>query len=271
MNIDFNKEFKDKQEKLSKLKESFLDIYKIYEDLQKECVVLYNQYYFVFGEIFYKRYELYCLCERAKRKLELYYTSINRQESIDTEKVEKILDKEFVEYEEKLNNILREYNVALKFSELPRLSEEQSKELKRMYLKIAKKIHPDTVKEFTAEMKSLWIKTLEAYKHNNLEYLSECEFLLDNFQDIPAYSPSDYDILEKEIIKYQNKIKKYKNKNKIITSSFPYDKKETLENKELIDEKIEEVESDIVFFKDRLNKMELRIIELNPEYVNIIC
>lgn len=269
MEVGINHRYQEKLKHFETLKQRFLRLYKENEDLLKENVVIYNQYNFVFGKYYYRRYELYCLCERLKRKLELCQAYLNKEEAIDENKVEIILDQEFEEYLKKLQLILDEYNNAVKFNKLPNLSDSEIKEIKRIYIKIAKAIHPDVNLNPTEDDRELWQKTLNAYKSNHLKTLEECEFYLDNYRSIPNQEITSMDVIEQEIKKYQEKIAAYQSKNDYLMNSFPYDQKELLQNEMMVQEKLKEVQDDIILFTERLNHLETMLKEILPknEYI----
>jgi hypothetical protein len=262
---------KEREEELNNLKEMFLIVYKEHEDLSKECVVLYNRYNLVFGKIFYDRYLLYTEILRFKRKIELYQSYLNREEEIDKNLVEVILNSELKEYEEKLAKILEEYRLAEEFNRLPLLSKNEIYEVKRIYLKIAKRIHPDIDPNFNEIKKDLWQKTLNAYKLNDLETLRECEYILDNFLHLEESKENELDNLDQEIEKLKSKIEKLQNRNNYIVNTFPYDQKELLNNSTLIDEKLLEVKADIELFRENLGNLEKRLKEIDPDYEKEIC
>ncbi|NLD26459.1 MAG: hypothetical protein GX661_03775, partial [Acholeplasmataceae bacterium] len=250
--IGSNLEILEKQAELATLKEVLLLISKQHEDLNKECVVIYHQYNFVFGECFYQRYQLYYECERLRRQIELYQYYLNREEKVNRQEVEQILLKEFLEYEQKLSKIFSEYQAAVEYNQSPFLSAEDIKEIKRIYIKIAKAIHPDLNPDFDEAKKDLWLKTLNAYKDNNLPVLQECEFLFDNYVHHEIEEETELDALSEKIASFRKKIEDYQDRINLICNTFPYNQKELLENKVLIAEKINEVEQDIELFRERL-------------------
>jgi hypothetical protein len=268
MKITESNEYREKQDHLQNLKVQFLDLYREYVDLGKENVVIYHQYNYLFGKVYHRRYELYCLCERSRRKIEMYQAALNRQEMINEEAAEQKLDEEFIEYIQKLNIIAEEYQNAVRFHELPNLQIADIQEIRRIYQKIAKKVHPDVHPESSEAAKDLWQKTLRSYKENDLEELQECELLLENLPEIPKEEnrmpDDDITHCEKEIDDLHHKIN-------YLISSFPYNQKELVQNKTAAEERLYEVEKDIIFFSENLKKLEARLAELNPVYEKNLC
>jgi len=267
--VGFNLNILEKERELKNLKEKYLMLFKKHEDLSKEKFVIYNRYNLVFGEKYYERYLLYFECERLRRKIELYQVYLNREEKIDKILVESLLNAEFLEYEEKLALILEEYRLAQDFDKLPALSVKDVREIKRIYLKIVKKIHPDLNPNFQ-NYQDLWERTLRAYKMNDLKTLQECEFILDNFIFEEKYKEPQIE-LDAEIAKFQQKITEIKEKNIDLINSFPYNQKHLLNNPELIQEKLEEIAIDIELFRENHAILENRIREIDPTYEKEIC
>ena len=78
---------------------------------------------------------------------------INHQEKIDEEEIEKQLDREYKEYMDKLKIMAEDIRTAKEISNLRDLSIEESKELKRLYMEIAKELHPDLNSNITEKKK----------------------------------------------------------------------------------------------------------------------
>ena len=69
-----------------------------------ECKNIEMIYMLEIGGLEYKAYEAQCTYLRLKRKVNLIQARINRQEAINLEEIDKVLDVEFEEYQEKLND-----------------------------------------------------------------------------------------------------------------------------------------------------------------------
>ncbi len=108
-----------------------------------ECRNIESQYILKFGALEYKVYSLECDYLKLKRKLELIIARHNRQEKILMPEIDSILDAEFQEYKEKLDEKMGQINEALKWKDGSPLSDEEAKELKSLYRKIVKKLHPN--------------------------------------------------------------------------------------------------------------------------------
>jgi len=262
--------FEKKQQECENLKELFAEIYKEYEDIQKESKYLYHKYSFLFGEANYNKYQSYLLCLRLRRKVEMYQAFINRQENINYVEVEKALEKELEVHIKKLQTIMQDFIGATKYFHLSELSNEEVKEIKHLFYKIAKKIHPDITGEYIEAHKDLWEKSLEAYQNNDLNTLRECAFLLDNLLFNVVQTSALEDIIKK-IGNYQTKIKEYKEKVVEIINSFPYNHKQLLFDKKYVEEEILKITEEDLKYQERSEEYLRLLSEMIPTSEKEIC
>jgi len=265
-----NLNLQEKLAELARLREEFLQLFNKYEDISKENFALFNRYNLLFGEKYYERYLLFCEAERLRRKIELYQFFINRGEEIDKGYVETVLDAEFRELEERLEVLLEENQAAREFEKLPFLTQEETRDLERIYLKIAERIHPDLTPDFDERKKELWIKTLNAYKLNDLETLKECEAQLDKCLEGKPRRP-DYEKLDEEIEAFKAKNSLLRERNRKLMQSFPYNHKNLLDDPEWIKDKLKELDRDIELFRRSLELLRERLQEIDPSYEKEIC
>jgi len=100
-----------------------------------------------------------------RRKLELIQTAINRREPVDEAKIDKMLEKE---REDRLQE-LEDADRTLK--ELPELSDEEKKEMQRIYRRVIDDYHPGLHPDLSDTQKALYQKAMEAYQQQDLEAL----------------------------------------------------------------------------------------------------
>lgn len=107
---------------------------------------------------------------RLKRHIEILQAAANRGEIIVPEQVTAQLDREFLEWQERLLVQAREVEMARRrLSAL--LSVEETMELRRLYRKLAKLLHPDVNPHQTERVKSLWLQVRQAYEWCDVEQL----------------------------------------------------------------------------------------------------
>lgn len=103
------------------------------------CENIKMKYMLEIGTLELKVYDLYIKYIRLKRKKELIQARINRNEKVELNSIEEQIEREFSEYKEKLNEKLKDISYAKARNDLPLISNEDSKRLKKLYLDIVKK------------------------------------------------------------------------------------------------------------------------------------
>jgi len=93
------------------------------------------------GKLEYKVFEAQCVFLRLKRKVELIQAKKNRQEKIVLKQIEDVLDAEFAEFQKKLDEQINKINAAIERSRFDVLSDEEARELKKLYRRIIKALH----------------------------------------------------------------------------------------------------------------------------------
>ena len=141
------------------------------ELLYVECKNIEMAYMLAIGGLEYKIYEIECAILRLKRKSELIQAKKNRQEKVILSKIEDILDFEFAEYQARLNKQVERMNAALERSHGRPLTEEENRELKKLYRSIVKSLHPDIHPDLSDAKIQLFNNALEEYKRGNLNAL----------------------------------------------------------------------------------------------------
>lgn len=132
------------------------------------CKNIETEYMLKLGSIEYKAYEAQCAALRLKRKIELIQAKKNRQEKVIISAIEETLDNEFAEYQKQLDEQIDKMNDALKRSKAEVLSDEDNKELKKLYRKIVKALHPDINPDVSEAQVQLFDNAVSAYKSGDL-------------------------------------------------------------------------------------------------------
>lgn len=135
------------------------------------CKNIETEYMLKLGSIEYRAYEAQCLSLRLKRKIELIQAKKNRQEKVIISAIEETLDIEFAEYQKRLDEQINKMNDALKRSKAEVLTDEENKELKKLYRKIVKALHPDINPDVSQAQVQLFDNAVSAYKNGDLNTL----------------------------------------------------------------------------------------------------
>lgn len=218
------------------------------------CKNLESEYLLKIGVLEYKVFDLQCKVLRIKRKIELIQAKFNRQEIVFLPLIEKQLDAEYHTYSERLNKQMNSINNALRRSQGAVLSEEDTKELKKLYRQIIKKLHPDMNPNCTEEQKALFFNAVAAYENADLSAMQTILLLVlenspsANFLDSMEELRKKRDCLQTQINRLLAEIQK-------IQASFPYNQKDFLADDEQVEKR-----------KSTLNKILEQYQALYQEY-----
>lgn len=218
-------------------------------------------YMLALGGFEYKVYEAECAVLRLKRKMELIQIKKNRQDKVIIEDIENLLDEEFAEYQKKLDAQISKMNEALEHSRGDFLSEEEAKELKSLYRKIVKSLHPDLHPDISDAQLKLFHNAVSAYENGDLGALRiisdmVCEPALpENNSDGIKALIEEKKRLEKSVTLINEKIATIKN-------SYPYILKPIVEDSKKIEQKKVELKAKIEDFKELIAFYSNKIAEM---------
>lgn len=182
-------------------------------------------------------------------------------EVINLTVIDKTLDEEFLEYEKKLNEQVEKMNEALEHSKGEYLSEEDNKELKKLYRKIVKVLHPDINPEVTAAQIKMLDNAMNAYKNGDLKSLRIIDEMVgdhklpEKHQDALTQLKEEKERLDKMVATIQESITKIK-------SDYPYNVKDILEDEKKVEQKKTELEELLKQYKELAETYNARIKEM---------
>ena len=194
------------------------------------------------GSIEYKAYEAQCAALRLKRKIELIQAKKNRQEKVIISTIEETLDNEFAEYQKQPDEQIDKMNDALKRSKADVLSDEDNKELKKLYRKIVKALHPDINPDVSEAQVQLFDNAVSAYKNGDLGTLRIIGEMVGN-NPLPEQHKDAMTQLVEERERLQGLLKSIRDSIENIKSEYPYTMKDILEDTEKTEQKKQELES----------------------------
>lgn len=231
--VDYNDKYDDELDKL-RMSVSMLLLER--DDLLlHECKNIENQYILKFGKLEYKVYEAECDYRRLKRKLELIIICRNHNKPIDLAKIDEQLEKELGEFYKKLNAELEKIEEAKRRASLPKLSKEDAAELKSIYRKLIKKLHPDMNPNVTEYEKELFNKVVECYENGDLMGLQIIAITLEGDKTItPENTLEEKQRLTLLVDKLNSEIHEIK-------TTYPYILLETLTDKQKTAERYKEL------------------------------
>lgn len=225
------------------------------------CKNIETEYMLKLGSIEYKAYEAQCAALRLKRKMELIQAKKNRQETVTISEIEETLDNEFAEYQEQLDAQIDKMNDALKRSKTAVLSDEENKELKTLYRKIVKALHPDMNPGVSKAQIQLFDNAVSAYKNGDLETLRMIYEMVGN-NPLPEQHKDAMTQLVEERERLQGLLKSIKESMDAIKSAYPYTMKGILEDTEKTAQKKQELEGILKQYNELISIYKAKIEEM---------
>lgn len=225
------------------------------------CKNIETEYMLKLGGIEYKAYEAQCAALRLKRKIELMQAKKNRQEKVIIPDIEKVLDNEFAEYQKQLDEQIKRMNDALERSRAKVLSDEENKELKKLYRKIVKALHPDMNPDVSEAQTNLFDHAVQAYKNGDLRTLriigemAGSNLLAEQHKDAITQLTGEKDRLQKLLKSIRDCIEEIK-------AEYPYTMKEILEDENRIKQKKQELERIISQYNELILIYKAKIEEM---------
>lgn len=225
------------------------------------CKNIETEYMMRFGSLEYKAYKAQCAALRLKRKIELIQARKNRQEKIILSDIENTLDCEFKEYQDRLNEQIEKMNEAIRRSKAEELTEEDSKQLKKLYHNIVKALHPDINPDVSEAQIELLETAVEAYKNGDLNTLNIIDSMLGN-DNLPNEHKDAITQLAEEKNRLQDLIESITESIESIKSHYPYimrdllaDEEKSEQKKQELEELIEEYNNLIAIYKEKIEEM----------------
>ncbi len=226
-----------------------------------ECRAIEAKYLLELGALEFEIYKLECEILRIKRKIQLIQGRKNRQEKIDLDDIEIILDEEFEEYKQKLDEKVKKLKEALDITEAPILTNDEAKEIKKIYRQIIKRIHPDANPNITEEQLRLFQQATSAYERGDLNaiqiiWLVVCE------EHEPLEIESKEALLEEEKLRLEGVIEKINETIERIKNSFPFNIKELIFDDNKLTAKKDELGDLLEGYKEMKISFDIKLKEL---------
>lgn len=177
--------------------------------LRKEAFQLEREYVRTFGDLILEVFQLKLECIRRKKTIEFCQAAANRGKSVEQSKLQDFLKQELAALQTQLDEMVKDADAAKKTGTV---TEVELLQIKKIYHKMVKKIHPDVnpVVAKTEALQELWNRMVVAYNCNNLKEMQETEVLITKALEQLGNETTDIEIpnieekiteLEEEIIK----------------------------------------------------------------------
>ena len=212
------------------------------EMMTYESPRLYALYLTEIGQLKYEEFTLETEVKVLTLRLSLIQSYINRNKAPDFEAIDEQIRIEKENYQKILNEKMADIKAAKEYMAAPLMTVEESRELKATYTLLVKKLHPDINPNQTERELELFLKTVAAYKMQDLATLRQILLMLDtdSMEALPA------DTLQDQIEKMEKTVAGIKERIEQLEQQFPFnlrdkifDKEWVAEQKRLIKESIE--------------------------------
>lgn len=234
------------------------------DQLRKEAHILYGMYAKEFGDLILAVFEKEIACIRKKKEISYYQMALNRGEAINQTEIERLIKEEMQAYQEELEQRIAENEVSKK---MDHITTREELEIKRIYHRIAKKLHPD-INPKTAEipeLMTLWHATVTAYNSNSLKDIQEDEILVN--KALEKIGAGDMEI---EIPDIDQKITDTEADIQHIMETDPYQYKYILDDPEAVADKKKDLKEQKKTYEDYEKELDEKIEALLKNGVKII-
>ncbi len=221
---------------LEELRSQLTELLSMHDELLFHvCKNIEAEYMVKVGSLEFKVFQQECQVLRLKRKIELIQMAINRQEPYDINFIERLLDKEYAEYRQKLNDQAAQLKAAIDRIEAHALSPAETAELKTIYRSLVKRLHPDINPDQSDRERAMFLKVTYAYENGDLDLLRTLDIVTGEIDPISPYTgAAKLDKLRQSKSTLEEKIASVAERIDTIRSTFPYNQKEFLANKDKV-------------------------------------
>ena len=204
------------------------------DELEKEADHILIEYTRVFGDISTEIFKLKIDCIALKKSISYCVMAKNRGESVSGEKLREYIAEKIAIYTARLEEMIHQNELSKK-GEM--LSAFQAREIKRIYRKIAKILHPD-ISDITKKHPSLadlFQRVLVAYHCNDYKEMKELEVLVNRALD--EIGEEKFELVIPDV---EAKIAALEEEIQSITTTEPYILREILDDPERVRQKMSE-------------------------------
>lgn len=229
------------------------------DELEKEAEHILLHYTRVFGDITTEIFKLKIECIALKKAIAYCVMITNKGETVDPEKLTEYIANKMAGYQAELDEMIRQTELSKKGE---KLSAFQAKEIKRIYRKLAKVLHPDisNITEKHPQLAELFQRIIIAYQCNDYKELKELEVLASKALD--DIGEEKFEIVIPDI---DEKIEDLEAEIRSITTNEPYTYRELLEDNERVQQKLKELEEERDGYTNYKAELQQKLSELQGD------
>ena len=220
------------------------------DNLKKEAFQYHAAYVREFGDLILEIFRKKIECIRKKKTIEYCQAALNHGKSVDQTQLQEYLEKEMEEFQAQLDDMVKEHEASLKSTTV---TEKDLLEIKRIYHRLVKKIHPDINPSVATseELMDLWHRAVICYNCNDLKGLQEVEVLV-----MTALENANLDEIDIDIPDIEEKIAELEEEIRTIMETDPYQYKYLLEDEKAVAEKKENLNAELRTYEDYSDQLD---------------
>lgn len=212
------------------------------DDLKKEAFQYHALYVRAFGDLILDLFKKKIECIQKKKTIEYCQAALNHGRGVNQDALQAYLEKEMEEFQKQLQDMINDRESALKAAVV---TQKDLLEIKRIYHKLVKLIHPDINPAVTTspQLMDLWHRVSICYSCNDLQGLVELEVLV--YKALESADIEDLDIpdIEDKILDLEKEIQH-------IMGTDPYQYKFLLEDKRAVEAKKEDLKKELKTYEE---------------------
>lgn len=228
-----------------------------------ESHTLKNDFVLKLGEPRYELHKLELTIARTKLKLDMMQTCIKFEIPMDTEQIDRQLEKEFEKHDSMLRSMKKEIDNVHNQSYESNIKRQNTEELKELYFSISSYVHPELADNLDKSSKRIWKATKKAYENADTTKLKRLQKKVENEYKETLING------EKSAVDLKNSVLKAKTAGILseidsLKKQFPFNEAKILEDEAAVTKFREDIDIDIKIAKELLDKLEKQILEKLP-------
>ncbi len=230
-----------------------------------ESPLLKNDFVLKLGEPRYELHKLELTVARTKLKLDMMQTCIKFQIPMDTEQIDRQLEKEFEKHDSMLKSMKKEIDNVHNLGDENDITIRNSQELKELYLSIASYVHPELSYSSDKNKKRIWKATKKAYELGDITKLRKLQNKVINEYKDDILNDDETEIgLENTVLSMRAKREAVLLEIESLKKQFPFNEAKMLEDEAAITKFKKDIALDIKIANEVLDKLEKQILEKLP-------